>query len=52
MLEQIEELRKGDFDEEMLQAVINNMKLEQMYSFEDNRSRADYYVSSFINNLD
>ena len=52
LLDQIEELRKGDFDEEMLQAVINNMKLEQMYSFEDNRSRADYYVSSFINSLD
>ncbi|NLZ73574.1 MAG: insulinase family protein, partial [Bacteroidales bacterium] len=52
LLEQVELLRKGDFDEKMLKAVINNLKLEQMYSFEDNRNRADYFVSSFINDLE
>ncbi len=52
LLGQIELLKKGDFNEEMLKAVINNIKLEQMYSFEDNRNRADYFVSSFINNIE
>lgn len=52
LLEQMERLKQGDFNEKMLKAVINNIKLEQMYSFEENRNRADYYVSSFINDIE
>lgn len=52
VLEQIEELRSGKFDENELKAVINNIKLEQMNSFEKNQDRADYFVGSFINDLE
>lgn len=47
-LGEIEKLKKGDFDESLLQAAMNNYKLMQMYRLDDNRSRADMFVSSFI----
>ena len=41
-------LRAGDFDEKLIEASINNFKLYQMKAYEDNSSRADMYVQSFI----
>lgn len=49
MLEQIEKLRKGDFDESLLMASVNNYKLRMEKAMEENGSRADFYVTSFIN---
>lgn len=51
-LAEIEKLKKGDFDEGLLEAAINNYKLMQMYRLDNNESRADMFVSAFINGVD
>jgi len=47
-LEEIAKLRSGDFDEELISATANNMKLDVMRQLESNRSRAVMYVNAFI----
>ena len=49
LLAEIEKVRSGDFPEELLEAAVNNYKLRQMRALESNRSRADFFVNSFIN---
>lgn len=49
LLAQIEKLRKGDFDESLIKAVVNNYKLAYEKALENNRSRADLFVQSFVN---
>ncbi|RHJ78520.1 pitrilysin family protein [Parabacteroides sp. AM08-6] len=51
-LAEIEKLKKGEFDEGLLEAAINNYKLSQMYRLDNNSSRADMFVSSFIDGVD
>lgn len=46
---EVGKLRSGEFDEELITAVLNNMKLEKMKALEKNSSRAMLYVDSFIN---
>ena len=48
LLNEVAKLRSGDFDEELIQASINNFKLYRMKELESNNSRADLYVQSFI----
>ncbi len=48
LLEQIQNLKDGEFDNELLQSVIKNMKLEKMKAFERNRTRAMAMVEAFI----
>ena len=48
ILEQIDLLKGGQFSEELLPAIVNNMKLREMKSLENNFSRADKFVTSFI----
>lgn len=52
LLAEIAKLRNGEFDEAVIEGTINNLKLAQMYQMEDNSSRADMYVQSFINGTD
>ena len=49
MLAEIAKLRAGDFDDELIQATINNYKLSKMRQLERNGNRAMAYVNSFIN---
>ena len=49
ILAEVAKLRDGDFSEELLESVKNNAKLRQMRAYEHNRSRADFFVDSFIN---
>lgn len=49
MLEEIAKLRAGDFDDELIQATINNYKLSKMRQLERNGNRAMAFVNSFIN---
>ena len=49
MLAEIAKLRSGDFDDELIQATINNYKLSKMRQLERNGNRAMAYVNSFIN---
>ena len=49
LLAQIEALRRGDWDESLLAAGIANYKLQVQQMLEDNSSRADLFVTSFVN---
>ncbi|MBQ0006877.1 MAG: insulinase family protein [Alistipes sp.] len=51
-LEEVAKLRAGDFDESLIQATINNLKLAQMQELENNSTRAVKFVDAFINGLD
>lgn len=52
LLSQIEEIKKGNFEDWMLPAIINNMKYSQMTSFENNRRRAGAFVNAFVQGKD
>ena len=52
LLAEVAKLRNGEFDEAVMEGTINNLKLSQMRQLEDNSSRADMYVNSFINGTD
>lgn len=49
LLAEIEKLKKGEFDESLLESIINNMKLQRMRALESNDRRADMFVQSFVN---
>ena len=51
VLEEFAKLRSGDFDEELIRASINNIRLSKMEQLEHNSSRAQAYVSAFINGV-
>lgn len=48
LLEQIEKLKKGEFEEWMINAVVNDLKLSQTKQYENNSALADTYVNAFI----
>ncbi|WP_315536705.1 insulinase family protein [Prevotella koreensis] len=48
LLGEVEKLKRGEFSEELLKAVINNMKLGFYTQIESNKNRADMYVDAFI----
>jgi zinc protease len=48
LLSEIEKIKKGDFDEWMIQAVINNMKLDRMKAYESSNGLATSLYQSFI----
>ena len=49
LLGEIDKLKKGDFSEDLLKAVINNKKLAYYTTLESNEGRADLFVNAFIN---
>lgn len=51
-LEEMEKLKRGEFDEGLLEASINNFKLQEMVRMDENRGRADAFVSAFISGKD
>lgn len=52
LLAEVAKLRNGDFDESLLEGVINNNRKDKMQELEDNSSIAMTYVESFINKGD
>ena len=48
LLEQIEKLKKGEFDEWMIDAVVNDLKLSQTRQYENNTALASAYFNAFI----
>ena len=48
LLAEAAKLREGDFDESLIEAVINNWKLSQMRQLQNNSSRAMMFVDSFV----
>ena len=51
LLGQLELLKKGEFDEDLLQAVINNFKLNKYYQQQYPQYTAHVILNSFINNI-
>lgn len=49
LVQEIEKLRGGEFDESLLTGVANNIKLDKMRELQNNSSRAMLYVDAFIN---
>jgi len=51
LLEQIELLKKGEFEEELLQAVINNFRLEKYYQQQYPHYACYQLLDAFVNNI-
>lgn len=49
LLMEVDKLKNGEFEEELLAATINNQKKDIQKSLESNENRADWFVQSFIN---
>lgn len=50
LLGEVEKLKKGDFPDWIMEAAINNLKLQELRRTESARSRAYLMVGSFMNN--
>ena len=51
MLAEIDNLKKGNFSDDLLPSVINNRKLNYQRSLEDNRWRVRQHMDAFINGI-
>lgn len=51
ILGQVEKVKKGDFPDWMLQAIVNNMKLDQIKSYESNSRRAGAMMNAFVRDI-
>lgn len=52
ILQEMEKIKKGDFPDSMLKAIVNNMKRSYMQSLESNESRASQMVEAFVNGME
>ncbi len=50
MLAELEKLKKGDFSDDLLPSVVNNLKLDFYQAMEYNMARTNYFLQSFVNN--
>lgn len=48
LLEQINEIKKGNFDAWLIDAIVSDFKLNQMKKYEENSGRVSDFVDSFI----
>ena len=51
LLQEIEKIKRGDFPDWLLPAIISNVKLKEIKSYESNASRASAFVDAFINDV-
>ena len=49
LLDEMDKLKRGDFSDDLLPSVVNNLKLQYYNSLESNRARANMFVQAFIN---
>ncbi len=49
LLEEMDKLKRGEFDDKLIPAVVNNAKLSFYRSLQNNRSRTNLMVDAFIN---
>lgn len=52
LLAEVDKLRRGDFDDDLLPSVVNNAKLSYLRSLDSNGSRTRALVNAFINHVD
>lgn len=50
-MEQLERVKTGDFNENILSSILNNYKRQKMLSLDSYRSRASYLYNAFIKHL-
>lgn len=48
LLEQVEMIKRGEFEDWLIPAIINDLKLKEVKSYEDNDARAGAFVDAFI----
>lgn len=51
MLTEINKVANGEFEESLLTAIINNIRLDKMKELENNDARANQFVEAFINRI-
>lgn len=49
---EIDKLRKGEFDESLIRATLNNYKASVQQTMDSNAGRADMFVTAFINGIE
>nr|WP_164927048.1 M16 family metallopeptidase [Chlorobaculum tepidum] len=52
LLEQLDLVKKGEFPDWLVTAVINDLKLEELKAFESNRGRSEAFVDTFVWGMD
>ena len=52
LLAEVEKLKSGNFPDDLLPAIINNMKLNQMRMLEHNRARTSMFQDAFVNGVE
>ena len=52
LLAEVEKLKKGEFDESLIEATVNNYKRYMQSLMESNSSRDDQFVDAFINGIE
>jgi len=52
LLGELEKIKKGDFDESLMQAIIKDFKYSEIKQLESNRGRAFAFVDAFTSNTD
>ena len=52
LLAEIDNIKKGNFSDDLLPSIINNKKLNYYKSLDNNKQRADRYVDAFINGIE
>lgn len=52
LLAEIEKLKRGEFDEWLIKAVVNDYELSRTKSFESNTGRASAFVNTFVKGVD
>ena len=51
MLGEIEKLKRGDFDDDLITAAVNNMKLDELQGLDRNSARVSKMLDAFINGI-
>lgn len=51
LLEELNKIKQGKFDEWLMKAVINDYKISRMRQYESNSARADAFVDAFISRM-
>ncbi|MGB1019100.1 MAG: M16 family metallopeptidase [Chitinophagales bacterium] len=51
LLAEIENVKQGNFDDWLIEACVNNLKLNRIQTIEKNRGRANLMVDAFINDI-
>ena len=52
LLSEVEKLKSGNFPDDLLPAIINNMKLNQMRQLEHNSARTSMFQDAFVNGIE